>query len=79
MHRKVITNKATYDLKLQIFKGKILEIIRLDDNNKIRFKTLPLTSDLNSKFTWMRIMRKRRSQRNLDQNISTTSREKFEF
>ena len=74
----MITNKATCDLKLQTYEGIISKIIRLDDNNKIRFKTLPLTSDFNSKFPWMRIMRKR-SQENMDQNISISSHEKFEF
>ena len=54
-HRKIITNKASYDINLQIYKGEISKIIKFDDIKKIRFKTLPLTSNVLSIFSWIRI------------------------
>ena len=71
MHRKVITKKTSYDLNLQTFKGKISEIIELDENRKIGFKTLLLTSNFQSMFCMIRAQKKRLSNRSSDMNTSS--------
>ena len=48
--KKVETTKAAYDIRFQIYKGKIIDILRFDEHHKIRPKILPLNTYLRSKF-----------------------------
>ena len=59
--KKVITNKASYDLSFHIYEGDITDILKFDKSHKIRPKILPLTFDFRSKFPWMRIMKDKRN------------------
>ena len=48
--KKIETGKAKYEIKFQMYKGKIMDILRSDDQHKIRPKILPLTSDFSCIF-----------------------------
>ena len=41
---KLIKNRSTYNLNFQKYEGRILEIIRLDDERKNSFNMLPRSS-----------------------------------
>ena len=60
--KKVITNKASYDINFHIYKDEVIDILKFDDLHKIRSKILPLTSDFRSEFPWLRIMKNKRIQ-----------------
>ena len=79
MQRKVIKNITTYDLNLHNFEHKISKRIRLDDNRKIKFKTLPLTSNFNYKFPMLRIKKNRIHQMIPNHKTPTHSHEKIEI
>ena len=49
--KKVITEKASYFINFQAYKGKIIDIFRSDKRHNIRSKVLPLTSNFRSKFS----------------------------
>ena len=46
----VITQKTSYVINFQAYKGKIIDILKSDKSNNIRPEVLPLTSDFRSKF-----------------------------
>ena len=48
--QKVETCYATYDINVQRYKGKIIDILRSDETHKIRPLIIPLTSDLRNEF-----------------------------
>ena len=73
--KKVITNKASYDIKLHIYKGKIVDILKFDDLHRIRPKILPLTFDFRSKFPWLIIVKNKKVRDLRGQRSSTLNQE----
>lgn len=59
-HKKVITNKTTYDLNLHSFEGEISKIIKIEDNNGLGFQNIPLTLDFQSMFPMIYNLRKKK-------------------
>lgn len=51
---RLITNRSSYNLKFQKYEGKILDIIRLDDESKYSFNMISKTSDLNRTLAFIR-------------------------
>lgn len=60
---KVIKNRAIYNLNYRRCEGKILEIIRLDNDRKIFYQKLQLTIDLKNTFPVMYIRNQREYQK----------------
>ena len=75
--KKVITNKASYDLNFHTYKGNISDILKFDDIHKIRPKILPLTSDFRSMFPWLRIMKNKRKQNYREQDSPANLQKDF--
>ena len=48
--KKVETGKASYDIRFQIYRGKIIDILRSDEFHQISPKILPQTSEFKSIF-----------------------------
>lgn len=55
----MITNKTSYDLNLHTFEGEISKIIKVEDNEGIGFKILPLTWDFQSMFPMISTQKKK--------------------
>ena len=60
--KEFLTSKAKYEILFKTYKGKIIDILKFDKSHKIMPRILPLTSDVRSKFPWLRIMKNRRLQ-----------------
>ena len=67
-NKKVVTNKASYNLNLHSFEGDISEIIKIEDKNGMGYNNLPLTSDFRSWFSTIYNLRKKMGMRSSDMN-----------
>ena len=67
-NKKVVTNKASYNLNLHSFEGDISEIIKIGDRNGMGYNNLPLTSDFRSWFSTIYNLRKKMGMRSSDMN-----------
>lgn len=68
-NKRFITSKMSYEIKFQIYKNRIINILKFDEFHKIMPKILPLTMDISNQFSWLKVVKNKM----MEEQISPTA------